>query len=242
MSHSSFSSMGIDVADIDNDGLQDFMVLDMLPENDDEVKMMYPASNHISFNMRKKAGYLNQYYRNTLQLNNGMDDTLPRKFSEIGRYTKVFNTNWSWSVLMPDLDLDGWRDIYITNGFLKNVNDLDFVNYGDQGPFGNQKKMGDEAYAESLKSQEGIHIPNYVYRNTGNLDFEDKSRDWGFTRPSYSNGAVYADFDNDGDLDLATNNINEPASIFKNNSISKSNLENNYLQIVLKGEAPIGMP
>ena len=238
VNHTSFSSMGIDVADINNDGFQDFMVLDMLPENDDEVKMMYPASNHISFNMRKNIGYLDQYYRNTLQLNNGIDDSITRKFSEIGQFSNVFSTNWSWSVLMPDLDLDGWRDIFITNGFLKNVNDLDFVNYDTQNPFGQQKKRDDKAYLESLKTHGGIHIPNYLFQNQGNLTFENRSREWGFDIPSFSNGATYADFDNDGDLDLVTNNLNEAAFIIKNNTISSDKQENNYLQIDLVGEKP----
>lgn len=237
VNHTSFASMGVDVADINNDGRQDFMVLDMLPEKDDEVKMMYPAADHIGFNMRSRIGYLNQYNRNTLQVNNGIKDSIPRKFSEIGQFSKVFNTNWSWSVLMPDLDLDGWRDIFITNGFLKDVNDLDFVNYDGQGMFGKQKR-DDKAYLESLKTQKGIHIPNYLFQNQGNLVFENTSRKWGFDTPSYSNGAAYADFDNDGDLDLAINNINESAFIYKNNTISSDTRKNNYLQIHLEGEEP----
>jgi len=237
VNHSSFASMGVDVADINNDGKQDFMVLDMLPEKDDGVKMMYPAVNNIGFNIRKKTGYLDQYNRNTLQLNNGIEDSISRKFSEIGQFSRVFNTNWSWSVLMPDLDLDGWRDIFITNGFLKDVNDLDFVNYDGQGMFG-KRKRDDKAYLESLKTQKGIHIPNYLFRNQGNLSFENTSKDWGFDVPSYSNGAAYGDFDNDGDLDLAINNINETAFIFKNNTISSNNRNNNFLQIRLEGEEP----
>lgn len=238
VNHTSFASMGVDVADINNDGKQDFMVLDMLPEKDDGMKMMYPAANHISFNMRKKIGYLNQYNRNTLQLNNGIVDSVPRKFSEIGLYSKVFNTNWSWSVLMPDVDLDGWRDIFVTNGFLKDVNDLDFVNYDGESLFGNQKKRDDKAYLESLKTQKGIHVPNYLFRNQGDLSFENRSEEWGFDVPSYSNGAAYADFDNDGDLDLVVNNINETAFILMNNTISSNKRENNYLQISLQGERP----
>lgn len=238
VNHTSFASMGVDVADIDNDGRQDFMVLDMLPENDNQVKMMYPATNHISFNMRKKIGYLDQYNRNTLQLNNGTVDSVPLKFSDIGQFSKVFNTNWSWSVLMPDLDLDGWRDIFITNGFLKDVNDLDFVNYDGESLYGKQKKRDDKAYLKSLKTQKGIHIPNYLFQNQSNLIFENKSKEWGFDVPSYSNGAAYADFDNDGDLDLAVNNINETAFIFKNNTISSAHRKNNFLQISLEGEKP----
>lgn len=236
--HTSFASMGVDVADINNDGRQDFMVLDMLPEEDVKMKMMYPAVDHIGFDMRKKIGYVNQYNRNVLQINNGSKDSIPRKFSEIGRFSKVSDTNWSWSVLMPDLDLDGWRDIFITNGFLKDVNDLDFVNYDDTDPFGNQKKRDDDAYLESLKTQKGIHIPNYLFQNQGNLIFENKSEEWGFDTPTYSNGAVYADFDNDGDLDLAINNINREAFIYKNNTITPEKKKNNYLQVVLEGKVP----
>ncbi|MGB6153913.1 MAG: FG-GAP-like repeat-containing protein, partial [Pricia sp.] len=131
-----------------------------------------------------------------------------------------------------------WRDIFITNGFLKDVNDLDFVNYDDTNPFGNQKKRDSKAYLESLKTQKGIHIPNYLFQNQGNLTFKDKSEEWGFDTPTYSNGAVYADFDNDGDLDMAINNINESASIYENHTITPENQDNNYLQIVLQGEAP----
>ena len=238
VNHTSFASMGIDVSDINNDGLQDFMVLDMLPEDDSRMKNMYPSIDHFGFDTRKKIGYVDQYQRNTLQINNGLKDSLPRKFSEIGRFSNVSNTNWSWSTLMPDLDLDGWRDIFITNGFLKDVNDLDFVNYDDTDPFGNQKKRDDDAYLESLKTQKGIHIPNRLYHNQGNLRFEDKSKEWGFTKPSFSNGAAYADLDNDGDLDLVVNNINEPAFIYENRTITPKNQEHNYLQLVLKGDKP----
>ncbi len=238
VNHTSFASMGIDVSDINNDGLQDFMVVDMLPEADERIKMMYPSIDHFGFDTRKKVGYVDQYQRNTLQMNNGLRDSVPRKFSEIGRFSNVSNTNWSWSTLMPDLDLDGWRDIFITNGFLKDVNDLDFVNYDDTDPFGNQRKRDDAAYLESLKTQKGIHLPNRLYHNQGNLLFEDKSEEWGFTRPSFSNGAAYADLDNDGDLDLIVNNINEAAYIYENRTITSTHRDNNYLQVILEGNRP----
>lgn len=235
--HTSYSSMGIDVADINNDGLQDIMVLDMLPEQDPKLKLMYSAAGHIGFNLMKKSNYVDQYFRNTLQLNNGRIDSIPSKFSEIGHLSNVFRTNWSWSTLIQDLDLDGWRDIFITNGFSKDVNDLDFINYEQPSPFEKQEFDG-EAYVESLKDQEGIYLPNYMYRNQHDLTFKDKSEDWGIVQPSYSNGATYADLDNDGDLDLVINNINERAFVYENSTISPESTDPNYLQIVLKGNDP----
>ncbi|MFS4466497.1 VCBS repeat-containing protein [Maribacter sp. 2210JD10-5] len=236
--HTSYSSMGIDMADINNDGLDDFMVLDMLPEEDDKMKMMYAAASQKSFELAKKVDYVDQYFRNTLQLNNGKIDTAVVKYSEIGQLSGVFRTNWSWSVLMPDLDLDGWRDIFITNGFSKDVNDLDFINYEQPSAFTEKEKFDGEAYVESLKEQQGIYVPNYIFRNSTDLTFEDVGKIWGIHTPSFSNGAVYADFDNDGDLDLAVNNINDKAFIYRNNVVEENPNTTHYLQLVLEAQKP----
>ncbi len=235
--HTSYSSMGVDIADINNDGLQDIIVMDMLPEADKDVKLMYSAAAHNSFELMQKMQYNDQYFRNTLQLNNGMVDSIPVPFSEIGQMAKVQATHWSWSALMPDLDLDGWRDIFITNGFAKDVNNLDFINYEQPTTFVPEKFDG-ESYVTSLKDQKGIYIPNYLFKNRKNLEFEDVGEEWGITDPSFSNGCAYADFDNDGDLDLVTNNLNDVAFIYENTTLAKNRNKHHFLQLVLRDTAP----
>lgn len=228
VNHTSYSSMGIDIADTNNDGLQDILVVDMLPEKDDKMKLMYAASHNISHEFMQKSNYVDQYFRNTLQLNNGTN----RGFSEIGQMAGVFRTNWSWSALMPDIDMDGWRDVFITNGFTKDVNDLDFINYQtSSSPFERQGFDG-ASYVESLEDQQGIHLPNYIFRNEQDLTYSNQSASWGFEDASYSNGASYADLDNDGDLDLVISNINAPAFVYQNNASA------NWVEIELHGEKP----
>lgn len=228
--HQSFNSMGTDIADINNDGYQDIMVLDMLPEDNKHQKTMLMPGNYDRFMMNLTLGYEPQYVRNSLQLNNGNGT-----FSEIGQLAGVSNTDWSWGPLFADFDNDGYRDILVTNGYRKDVTNLDFAVYNAEiSQFGTeeakQKKM-----SKKLKALEGTKIHNYIYKNNQDLTFRDMSDVWGLSEPSYSNGSAYADLDNDGDLDLIMNNIDDEAFLYKNQS--DKYLQNNYLKVKFKGDS-----
>jgi enediyne biosynthesis protein E4 len=234
MRHQTYNGMGVDIADINNDLKPDIMVLDMLPKNNERRKTMIAREDYESFALRQKAGYADEYMRNTLQLNQGKDVNGVTYFSDIAQLAGVNATDWSWSVLLADFDNDGSRDAYITNGFAKNITDLDFISYnGDYNTFGT---VGDKLKRtrDLLGKLKGIDVSNYIFKNNGNLGFDDMTDEWGIKNTSYSNGAAYADLDNDGDLDLVTNNINEEAIIYENNENNNKN-KNNYLQVTLKG-------
>ncbi|MEO1262768.1 MAG: VCBS repeat-containing protein [Bacteroidota bacterium] len=228
LKHTSFASMGIDVADINNDGHPEIYALDMFPEDNYRQKMIMPGSNVDRFNYALKTGYEPQYSRNTLQFNNG-DGT----FSEIGQLANVHKTDWSWSALLADYDNDGLRDLFVTNGFRRDLGDLDYINYNNSNAFGtpNTRK---EKQLESIKKQPGAKIPNYIFKNKNGFSFSKKSSDWGFMDSTCSHGAAYADLDLDGDLDLIINNNSQPALIYENKSNQFT--ENHYLQIKLHGE------
>jgi len=234
MRHQTYNGMGVDIADINNDLKPDIMVLDMLPENNERRKTMIARSDNENFAMRKKAGYVDEYMRNTLQLNQGKDARGVTYFSDIGQLAGVNATDWSWSVLLADFDNDGFRDCYVTNGFAKNITDLDFLSYNaDNNTFGTAADKFKRT-RDLLGKLKGIHVSNYIFRNNGSLSFENKTEEWGIKNASYSNGAAYADLDNDGDLDLVTSNINEEAFIYENNENSNKD-KNNYLQVTLHG-------
>ena len=226
--HLSRFSMGSDVADINNDGYQDIMTLDMFPE-DETVEKSSVGEDPLDIYLYKlQFGYFNQYSRNCLQLNMG-----GQKFTDIAASSGVSATDWSWSTLFADYDGDGIKDIFITNGILKRPNDLDYLKFviSDSLHYGlpTSKKLDKEAI--DLMPEGKWH--NYLFKGAKDLHFEDKSIDWGFDAKNLSNGSAYADLDNDGDLDLVTNNLNEVAGIYKNNSREK--LENNYLKVKFKG-------
>lgn len=235
--HTSYSAMGNDVSDFNNDGLPDVVAVDMLPPDNKRQKMMFGSTNYDRYRSEIAYGYTPQFMRNTLQLNVGESKAGQPLFSEIGQLAGIEATDWSWSPLFADLDNDGWKDLLITNGYPRDITNRDFASY-------KMHEFMQHGYDESVKknlltalrSIEGAHIPIFAFRNNGDLTFTDQSAVWGFTAPAYSTGAAYADLDNDGDLDYITNNINSPAFIFQNHSGERT--QNHFLKI--KFEGPTG--
>jgi enediyne biosynthesis protein E4 len=231
IAHTSRSSMGNDLADINNDGLTDIMVLDMLPDKQQILKQSGTEDELELFRMKLGYGYAPQYVHNTLQLNLGNE-----MFSEIGRLAGIHSTDWSWSALFCDLDNDGWKDLFVTSGIYRRPNDLDYVKFLTGGnryfPTKNNDTVSNRTLYEKMPLQADI---NHAFKNNGDLTFTNMEESWGFDTPDYSNGSTYADLDNDGDLELVVNNINGPASIYQNNSEKLAG--HNFLTIQLEGSA-----
>ncbi len=226
--HLSRFSMGSDVADINNDGFQDVMTLDMFPE-DEKVEKSSVGEDPLDIYLYKlQFGYFNQYSRNCLQLSMG-----GKKFSDIAPSAGVMATDWSWSTLLADYDGDGIKDIFISNGILRRPNDLDYLKFIAADSLHFNLPTSAKLDQEAIDKMPSGKWHNYLYKGTKELRFEDKSMDWGFEENGISNGSVYADLDNDGDLDLITNNLNEPSAIYLNNS--RQLLANNYVKIKFKG-------
>lgn len=233
--HSQFS-MGSDAADINNDGYTDLMSVDMLPADNEQRKKMAGPANFLQFQQSLGLGYHPQFMRNMLFSNQGNvlenGKSVP-KFSEIGQFAGVSSTDWSWSPLFADFDNDGLQDLYITNGYLRDVTDLDFVAYNvslaEKGVPANEI---DKHMKDGAKKMATLKKANRFFKNKDGYKFEDIGASWTDEKPSLSNGSAYADLDNDGDLDLIVNNMNEPASIWLNNS-----KKFNYIKIALKGYA-----
>ncbi|GGM88551.1 hypothetical protein GCM10010967_21530 [Dyadobacter beijingensis] len=232
--HQSYSAMGNDAADIDNDGLVDFVTVDMLPEDPVRRKNMFGLMNYDRHLSELRMGYEPQFMRNTLQHNAGnAPGTQQPVFSEIGRYAGVEATDWSWGALFADYDNDGFRDLMITNGYPKDITNRDFVIYRMAEHEMQMRTGNNRRLVEALKKVEGAHVPNYLFSNNHDLTFTNKSADWGFDIPSFSNGAVYADLDNDGDLDVVINNIDTEAFVYANHSERKPEMHS--LMVKLKG-------
>ncbi len=226
VTHNSHFSMGNDIADLNNDGRQDIVTLDMLPEDNARQKLLMAPDNYAKFDLNVRSGFHYQYMRNMLQINHGNGT-----FSEIGQLAGISNTDWSWAALAADYDNDGWKDLYITNGYHRDYTNLDFINF--MNDFVEKKERLQRAdVVEIINNMPASDVVNYMFQND-NLQFKNVTKSWGLHHITNSNGAAYADLDNDGDLDLIINNINKPASIFRNEQ--QINTNNNFLQIKLKG-------
>ncbi|HTE25888.1 VCBS repeat-containing protein [Flavitalea sp.] len=231
--HTSRNAMGNDIADINNDGLPDVLAVDMNPEDNFRKKKNMGSNNYFVYQNMMFGEYNLQYVRNTLQLNQGPaiksnDSVSDPVFSEISFLAGVAQTDWSWNASIADFDNDGFRDIIITNGYPRDVTDHDF------GAF--RQKAGNLVSRKDLIAEiPQIRIPNYAFQNTRTLKFKDVTADWGMNLPSFSNGAVYVDLDNDGDLDYVINNINETALVYENTLNTKEHIKANFLQIKFEG-------
>lgn len=236
MGHISQFSMGSDMDDYNNDLQPDVFTLDMLPEDNKRQKLLKGPDGYDLYTLLVDSGFHHQNMRNMLQLNMGMDSEGIPQFSEIGQLAGISNTDWSWAPLLADFDNDGWKDIYITNGYLRDFTNLDFLKFTHAEAQAKARKEGrKENTWELVKNLPSTKVNNYIFSNNHDLTFSNKTKEWGVDHPTISTGAAYADLDNDGDLDLIVNNSNQPVDIYENNS--NDLFKNHYLKIKLKGAA-----
>jgi hypothetical protein len=230
MGHTSRASMGVDAADFNNDGRPDVMVLDMLPAREDILKTSASTQSYALADLEERAGYHPQFGRNTLQLNRG-----DGRFSDIGYLAGVAATDWSWTPLFADLDNDGRKDLFVTNGIVHRPNDLDYLTFVGTPAMQTALANGITRGTLDLLLQRMPHIPiaNYAFHNNGDLTFTNMAAAWGLAQPGFSTGAVYVDLNHSGALDLVVNNINAPAAIYRNRASERTG--NHYLEVVLRG-------
>jgi hypothetical protein len=236
LKHASYAGMGVDIADFNNDGWPDILQVDMMPSALSRRKRTHGYMTYASLLESRSRGFRDDYSVNTLQLSNGVTNDGDVIFSDIARLAGVAATDWSWSALFADFDNDGYKDIFISNGYPKAANDLDyqaavFATRGARNGNGSRR-----AALDLLNMLHGYEEPNYVFRNAGDLTFTDKSKQWGMNRRSFSYGAAYGDLNNDGRLDLVVNNIDAPAFIYEN--VGAKDVAHHYLQIRLRGQSP----
>ncbi|MCW9706503.1 VCBS repeat-containing protein [Fodinibius salsisoli] len=236
MGHTSRASMGNDAADFNNDGWIDLFVADMLPHTEKGRKTAISSETYKVYTIQRQFGYHPQLVQNTLQINRGTDSTGQLTFSEIAQYAGVNATDWSWATLFLDMNNDGFKDLYVTNGIYRRPNNLDYLLYirrdSTQQGLGRQSTASD---LSALQKMPHTKVPNAGFINNGDYTFSYKSDDLGMGSPTYSNGAAYGDLDNDGDLDLVTNNVNGKATIQRN--LTREGDEGNYIQISLQGDS-----
>ena len=230
LKHSSFFGMGSSLADFNNDGLLDIIVTDMLAADNYREKTMMSAMDVGSFRRLIEAGFHHQYMRNTLQLNNGNGT-----FSEIGYLAGIARTDWSYSVLLADFDNDGWKDMLVANGYRRDARDVDASNTWTEIVERQGRKFRRGQLRELLNLLPVNRWSNYLFRNNGDLTFSDRTAAFGLTQGSFSNGAAYADLENDGDLDLVVTNLMDPAFVYRNDSERRK--DGNFLRVRLKGPA-----
>jgi hypothetical protein len=256
--HTSSASMGNDLADVNNDGLLDVVVADMMPAREDIRKSSVFADPYNIKNIKLRYGYYHQYRRNMLLLNRGLalhpiaeSSTNFNLFSEIGQMAGIHATDWSWSTLLVDMDNDGYKDLFVSNGIYRRPNDLDYINYiksneiqldiGSRNSQSNPTSIDIEKLAEIVEHMPTVPLSNYMFQSQGDLTFKNRAIDWGMDNLGFSSGAAYADLNNDGGMDLVVNNTNSTASIYKNllyQSNENLSTENKYLKVKLRGKAP----
>jgi enediyne biosynthesis protein E4 len=230
LGHTSLFSMGSDVADINNDGSPEIITMDMEAEGNHRQKMTSGADNYDKFKLLESLGFGSQFSRNMLHLNNGNGH-----FAEIAQFSGVSSTDWSWSALFQDYDNDGFKDLFITNGFVKDYTDMDFLKFTtDEQIKANEGQTQKLSVSQLIEKMPKSTVESYIFQNKGNLTFNKKNKDWGIGGNVVSSGAAYADLDNDGDMDLVVNNINEFATVYQNNT--NTLLKNNYLKVKLLGD------
>ena len=234
--HTAANGMGQDIVDINNDGLADIVELDMNPEDNYRKKMMLNGNRYLTYQNNELFGYGYQYVRNNLQLNQGprvgqMDSIGDPVFSEIGFFSGIAETDWSWTPMVTDFDNDGYRDIVITNGFPKDVTDHDFVQF-------HRATSSYTSPAQVMAEIPKVKLHKYAFHNEGNLHFTNVSKDWGLVTTSFSNGAAYADLDNDGDMDMIINNIDDEAMIYRNTTMeNREEGGGHWLNIMWHGDS-----
>ncbi|MEO1258020.1 MAG: VCBS repeat-containing protein [Bacteroidota bacterium] len=231
--HTSNFSMGVDMADINNDGWNEIISLDMMPEDPFILKTSKGDLDYSTYHFRIRYGYDHQFARNNLQLNNGNGT-----FSEIGMFAGIHATDWSWAPLFMDFDHDGLKDLFISNGIPRRMNDIDYINYrqsDENFQFRTNNSIMIEENLDVIERMPRIKLPNKFYRNTGQLTFDDLSHQIKAVAPTYSSGSIYADLDLDGDLDVVVNNNEDEPFVYKNLTIENGNQKGSYLSLSLQG-------